>query len=141
MLVIITVSDFNSYMIPDSVLLVSGILIFTIYLIRYKTFAFDYLAQGVFCFIFMFGFKLIGNFLLRKESMGDGDIKLMAVVGMVIGFKKVIFSLFLAAYLGLPYAIYVMVKKSVNHEVPFGPFLAIASIIMLFLDFDLSNLF
>lgn len=141
MLVIITVSDFDSYMIPDSVLLVSGILIFIIYLIKFKTFAFDYLAQGIFSFIFMFCFKLVGNFLLKKESMGDGDIKLMAVVGMVIGFKKVIFSLFLAAYLGFPYAIYVMVKKSINHEVPFGPFLALASIILLFLDFDLFNLF
>lgn len=136
MLVIITVSDIESYIIPDSVLLVCGLLIFTIYLINFKTFAFDYLKDGIFSFIFMYIIKLFGNFVFKKESMGDGDIKLMSVVGMIIGYKKVILALFMAAYLGLPYAIYVMVKKGVNHELPFGPFLSLASIILLFIDFN-----
>lgn len=136
MLVIITVSDIDSYIIPDSVLLVCGLLIFLIYLVNFKTFAFDYLKDGIFSFIFMYMIKLFGNFVFKKESMGDGDIKLMSVVGMVIGYKKVILALFMAAYLGLPYAIYVMVKKGINNELPFGPFLSLASIILLFIDFN-----
>lgn len=136
MLVIITVSDIDSFIIPDQVLLVSGVLLFAIYIFTYKTFAFDYLKDGVISFIFMYAVKLIGNFVFKKESMGDGDIKLMGVVGMVIGYKKVIIALFLAAYLGMPYAIYIMIKKNINHELPFGPFLSLASIILLFINFS-----
>lgn len=134
MLVIITVSDLDSYMIPDSVLIICSILIFGLYFYEYKTIPLNNLLNGIASFIFMFLIKMLGNFILKKESMGDGDIKLMAVVGMVIGFKKVILSLFLASYLGLPYAIYIMVKKNVNHELPFGPFLSLASLILLFVD-------
>lgn len=134
MLVIITVSDLDSYMIPDSVLIICSILIFGLYFYEYKTIPLNNLLNGIASFIFMFLIKMLGNFILKKESMGDGDIKLMAVVGMVIGFKKAILSLFLASYLGLPYAIYIMVKKNVNHELPFGPFLSLASLILLFVD-------
>lgn len=137
MLVIITISDLSSYIIPDSVLLICFILIFIIYLFTYKTFAFDHLINGIISFCFMYAVKLIGNLVFKRESMGDGDIKLMGVVGMIIGYKKVITSLFLASYLGLPYAIYVMVKKNVNHELPFGPFLALASLILFFIDFKI----
>lgn len=135
MLIIITISDIDTFIIPDQVLLVSAIIIFIIYIFTYKTFAFDYLKDGIISFIFMYAVKLIGNFIFKKESMGDGDIKLMSVVGMVIGYKKVIIALFLAAYLGLPYAIYIMIKKNINHELPFGPFLSLASIILLFINF------
>ena len=134
MLVIITVSDLDSYIIPDSVLIICSILIFGLYFYEYKTIPLNNLLNGIASFIFMFLIKMLGNFILKKESMGDGDIKLMAVVGMVIGFKKTILSLFLASYLGLPYAIYIMVKKNVNHELPFGPFLSLASLILLFVD-------
>lgn len=134
MLVIITVSDLDSYIIPDSVLIICSILILGLYFYEYKTIPLNNLLNGIASFIFMFLIKMLGNFILKKESMGDGDIKLMAVVGMVIGFKKVILSLFLASYLGLPYAIYIMVKKNVNHELPFGPFLSLASLILLFVD-------
>ena len=137
MLVIITISDLSSYIIPDSVLLICFILIFIIYLFTYKTFAFDHLINGIISFGFMYAVKLIGNLVFKRESMGDGDINLMGVVGMIIGYKKVIISLFLASYLGSPYAIYVMVKKNVNHELPFGPFLALASLILFFIDFKI----
>lgn len=136
-LIIITVSDLDSYIIPDSVLIVSFVLIFGLYIYKYKTFAFDHLMSGIFAFAGMYALKMLGNFIFKRESMGDGDIKLMALVGMVIGLKKTVLSLFLAAYLGLPYAIYIMVKKDPNHELPFGPFLSLASLILLFVDINI----
>ena len=136
-LIIITVSDLDSYIIPDSVLIVSFVLIFGLYIYKYKTFAFDHLMSGIFAFAGMYALKMLGNFIFKRESMGDGDIKLMALVGMVIGLKKTVLSLFLAAYLGLPYAIYIMIKKDPNHELPFGPFLSLASLILLFVDINI----
>ena len=36
--------------------------------------------------IFMLLLKLFGDFLFKKESMGGGDIKLLAIFGFVLGF-------------------------------------------------------
>lgn len=136
-LIIITVSDIEEYIIPDSILLISGILIVVIQIIAYKTFAFDRIVDGAICFGFMYGLKIIGNYLFKKESMGDGDIKLMALIGLVLGTKKAILTLFAAAYLGLPYAIYVMISKKSNRELPFGPFLSLGAFILLLFDLNI----
>jgi len=136
-LIIITVSDIETFIIPDSALLIGGILILIVQIIAYKTFAFDKLVNATISFGMMYGLKLIGNFLFKKESMGDGDIKLMALIGLVLGIKEAILSLFAAAYLGLPYAIYIMVSKKENKELPFGPFLSLGAMLLLFIDFNL----
>ena len=136
-LIIITVSDIETFIIPDSILLIGGVLILIVQIIAYKTFAFDKLVNGAICFGLMFGLKLIGNFLFKKESMGDGDIKLMGLIGLVLGAKQTIFSLFAAAYLGLPYALYVIISKKNNRELPFGPFLSLGAIIFLLIDLNI----
>ena len=136
-MIIITVSDIETFIIPDSILLIGGVLILIVQIIAYKTFAFDKLVNGAICFGLMFGLKLIGNFLFKKESMGDGDIKLMGLIGLVLGAKETIFSLFAAAYLGLPYALYVIISKKNNRELPFGPFLSLGAIIFLLIDLNI----
>lgn len=136
-LIIITVSDIETFIIPDSVLLIGGILILIIQIIVYKTFAFDKVVDAVICFGIMYGLKIIGNYLFNKESMGDGDIKLMALIGLVLGTKEAVLTLFAAAYLGLPYALYVMINKKNNRELPFGPFLSLGAFLLLLIDINI----
>lgn len=136
-LIIITVSDIETFIIPDSVLLIGGILILFVQIIAYKTFAFDKLVHAAICFGIMYGLKLIGNYLFKKESMGDGDIKLMALIGLVLGIKEAVLTLFAAAYLGLPYALYVMIIKKNNRELPFGPFLSLGALLLLLIDINI----
>lgn len=68
---------------------------------------------------------LLGNFLFKKESMGGGDIKLLAMLGAFIGVKNIILVFLLGPIIAVPFALYA--KIVYKHEViPFGPFLAIA---------------
>lgn len=147
MLLIIIVSDYQTMIIPDEVLIVFSVLILTL---KYVIGSFDLLGisllNGLGSFVFMFLLKLLGDFIFKKESMGGGDIKLLGVYGIVLGFPLSIVSVFLAAIIGLPISlIFLKVKKS--HEIPFGPFLAVSALILWFsrLDFNiliniLSNL-
>ncbi len=146
-LVIIIISDYKYYIIPDELIL-AGILLIGIgkFLVGGGSFtAFDWkeassqllfsLLNGLVSFLIMYGIKLLGDHLFKKESMGGGDIKLMFVIGMALGFPLAIISIFLASIIALPIAVILMKLKS-THEIPFGPFLSVATLILFFLNWD-----
>ena len=65
--------------------------------------------------------------------MGWGDVKLAAMIGMIVGFPLVIIALFIAIVLGGLIAGILLVSriKKRQEAIPFGPFLAVATIITL----------
>ncbi len=71
--------------------------------------------------------------LLSRGGMGWGDVKMAALIGLVIGFPLVFFTLIMAAILGgLVAVILLLLKKKKRKEaIPFGPALAIATIVTL----------
>ena len=139
MLLIIIISDYQTMTIPDSVLIVFSILIIIIkfFIVGISGVGMAIL-NGIGSFAFMFLLKLLGDFLFKKESMGGGDIKLLAVYGLMFGFFMSIVSVFIAAIVGLPISL-ILVKKNKSHEIPFGPFLAIAAIIIVLLRIDINS--
>jgi len=73
---------------------------------------------------------VLGNVMFRRESMGGGDVKLLAMAGSIMGWKLAAVSFFLAPLLALiPGLIVLLVKKS--HEIPYGPFLSIGILVSL----------
>lgn len=140
MLLIVIVSDYLTMTIPDSVLIFFGILILLIRLIFFGIQNVGMaLLQGIGSFMFMFILKKIGDFLFKKESMGGGDIKLLGVFGLTIGFFISIVSVFLSAFIALPISL-ITLKKNPTHEIPFGPYLAISAIILVLLGLDMDNI-
>ena len=77
--------------------------------------------------------------LMKKEGMGGGDIKLLALIGALIGWKGVLFTIFLASMIGAVSGILVMFhqKKNLKLAVPFGPFLSIGAISYVFFGSEL----
>lgn len=139
MMVIIVVSDYSYLIIPDSILIIFGsLLAFEITLISGFETLFTSLMNGLGAMIFMFALKKFGDFLFKKESMGGGDIKLMFIIGFVLSFPLSIVSVFLASLIGLPISL-VYLNKSNDHVIPFGPFLALGSIILLLMQFSIDN--
>lgn len=140
MLLIIIISDYQTMIIPDSILIVFGVLIIVIkyFIVGYPSILYS-LLDGVIAFIFMLLLKLFGDFIFKKESMGGGDIKLMFIFGVMFGYIISIFSVFVAALIGLPVSL-ILLKKNNSHEIPFGPFLAVAAIIILFTKIDVDTL-
>jgi leader peptidase (prepilin peptidase) / N-methyltransferase len=66
---------------------------------------------------------LAGEKALRKEAMGCGDIKMMAMVGAFVGWKGVLLTIFLGSLLGT--LIFLPLRlMGKNILVPFGIFLA-----------------
>lgn len=67
----------------------------------------------------------------ETESMGGGDVKLMAMIGAFLGWRRALLTFFIAPFLGIIVGIVNLVVKK-DHTIPYGPFLAIASLISLF---------
>ncbi len=140
MLIIIVVSDYNYMIIPDEVLIFFGILLgIEIFIINGPDAFVTSIAQGILAFLTMFAIKKLGDFIFKKESMGGGDIKLMFIFGLVLGYPMAILSIFVGSIIGFPISL-LLLKKSPDHIIPFGPFLAAGAIIIYLLQIDLNTI-
>lgn len=127
--------DLEIYEIPDSCLVISAIIwIIAAPLMGYgiKEIVLHIVAGIVFGGAVLL-ISLILDKLLHRDSLGGGDIKLFAVMGLYLGFIASLFSLFLSCILGL---IFVVIKKSKagqeeGGQIPFGPAIALATWLML----------
>lgn len=71
--------------------------------------------------------------IVSRGGMGWGDVKLAALIGLVTGFPLVIVALLMGMILGGLVAVLLLVLKIKKRKeaIPFGPFLALATIVTL----------
>lgn len=97
------------------------------------------LAQSLQVFVSgLLGLLVGGGLLLltavvSRGGMGGGDIKLALVIGLYVGWPQILLVLFLSFLLGsiVGLALVVRGRKKMKEAVPFGPFLAVASYIVM----------
>jgi len=92
----------------------------------------------------LFGVILGGGILLliaysyeiikKRQGMGMGDVKLLALIGAFLGWQGVFFVIFLSSILGSIVGLSIIIARrgDLKYALPFGPFLSIAAIIYIF---------
>ncbi len=83
--------------------------------------------------------SLLMDRLLKKESLGGGDIKLFFVTGLYLGFVGTLFAVMAACVLGLLIAFALFRGDLKGRAFPFGPAIALASAFMLLAGDGLVN--
>jgi leader peptidase (prepilin peptidase)/N-methyltransferase len=73
-------------------------------------------------FALLYAVAWAGERVFKKEAMGGGDIKMMAMVGAFVGWKGVLLTIFGGALLGT--LVFVPISLRTKKLVPFGIFLA-----------------
>lgn len=73
----------------------------------------------------------LGTLIFRKEAMGGGDVKLLAMAGSLLGWKAVTVTFFLAPVLAIGPGVAVLAARR-SHLIPYGPFLSLALVVSLF---------
>jgi leader peptidase (prepilin peptidase)/N-methyltransferase len=88
------------------------------------------LVGGGLLYLLASGYEL----LTKREGMGGGDIKLLAMIGAFLGWTGVLVTVILASLIGslLGIALILVWKKGRTQALPFGPFLALGALIHLF---------
>ncbi len=64
---------------------------------------------------------------IPREAMGEGDIHLLGMLGMFLGWQSGIFVIIVASLIALIFAI--LARFKMGHQLPFGPFLAAAAVL------------
>ena len=145
-LVVITISDLKYMEIPDQIfvfsipiiIIIKILILFNLHNITILSMV-NILLDIVISLILMLLLKLLGDKLFKKESLGGGDIKLMMLIGLIVGYKLSIIVIFLAAFLALPVALIILITRNKN-ILPFGPFLALSAIIIYFSKIDIEQI-
>lgn len=139
-LITIIVSDIEYMIILDEIIAISCIAIIVLELIFFGLeFTVNKIVSGILAFLTMYLIKIIGDKIFKRESMGGGDIKLMFLFGIVIGYFLSICDIFLATFIAFPVAIYMLFSQKDN-IIPFGPFLAMAAILIHISKVDINSI-
>lgn len=87
------------------------------------------LGWGLFHFL-----AWVSPYVFKKEALGFGDVKLAAMLGVFLGWKALLFTIFLASLLGASIGVawQVFSNRNTQDPIPFGPFLAAGAIFSLF---------
>ncbi len=82
----------------------------------------------------LFAVATVYQWLFKREGMGGGDVKLLAMIGAFLGWKAVILTILLGSLIGSIIGISIMVLKGKDfkYAIPFGPFLSLGAVISLF---------
>ena len=79
----------------------------------------------------LLGLSLLMDRILKRDSLGGGDIKLFAVLGLYLGIVGTLFMTVLACLLGLLFAVLRRGRGGGSEPFPFGPAIAAAGTVML----------
>lgn len=132
-LVIVFLYDLKYFLIPDIVIFPAMIIMFFWNIILFA-FGDQVLWNNLLSAILPAMFFLALIIISRGRWMGMGDVKLVFLLGLFLGFPKIIISLFLAFTLGsiVGLGLILFKKYSLKSPIPFGTFLAFGSLVALF---------
>jgi len=144
-LVIISGIDFETFLVPDVIVLpliplglIGALLCENFFFPQsgnwYMAIRALYSVTGIFTGALLVAFlAIIGKIIWKKEAMGGGDLKLLAAIGAFLGWKGVFLSIFFGSILGTIISLMLIYskKKKWDDYVPFGPYLAIGAIVAM----------
>jgi len=122
----IAMTDARTYLIPDEFSL-GGLVIGLLFSVPDGLPGFGQAVLGAAVgFGVLWAVGTLGTWIFRKDAMGGGDIKMMAMVGAFLGWQGVLLTIFLGALLGTVIFVPISIVKR-GKLVPFGIFLALGA--------------
>ena len=141
-LILASFIDWEHYLIPDLVVY-PGIVLGLLFNLIFPELAFSndslYALKESFLGVlvgggFLYLTALAGEIVMKKEAMGGGDVKLLAMIGAFLGWRSVLLAIFFGSIIGSVVSLALIglkIKKRTDY-IPFGPYLSLGAVISLF---------
>jgi leader peptidase (prepilin peptidase)/N-methyltransferase len=133
-LIVITVIDLYHQIIPDVISIPGiGVGLLGALILPHITF-FNSLMGTLLGGGSLFVIATLYQWLFKREGMGGGDVKLLAMMGAFLGWEAVLLTILLSSLIGSIIGIIIMALKGKDfkYAIPFGPFLSLGAFIALF---------
>lgn len=136
-LVVLTFIDIDHKIIPDRFHIIIGVCAIALF----------FLTKDLTVWERIIGFFAISVpiyiIALLTNGMGEGDVKLFAVCGLLLGWKLILLTMLIASFIAAIYGLILIVAKKAKgkSEIPFGPFIALAVTVCIFIGNDIINLY
>ena len=100
------------------------------------------LIGGLIGYLIIYLIIFFYKYVRKKEGMGLGDAKLFAVIGFWFGWISIPFIIFLSSIIALISISPNLINKTKNisSEIPFGPYIIIATLVFVIFKNDLLNI-
>lgn len=100
---------------------------------------YGFLAGAGFLWAISAGYEMLRG----RVGLGMGDVKLLAMVGVLFGPEAALVTIFLGSFLGAVIGVLLLAafKQSMSKPLPFGPYLALGTLLHLFLGPDFPQQF
>lgn len=133
-MIILVQCDLRMMLLPNKVIFCGWIGVFVMRLIYSPSSLIWHTASSFIIGAVMLCMAILGSKLLKQEALGGGDIKLLTLVGLVLGLELSLLAIVIASLAGLLFALYIryFIGDKERQYIPFGPFIAMGCIICLF---------
>lgn len=129
--------DIRFRLIPDETHIVI-ILVAIINLIANLSNWWNYLLGAIIGGAIFWGLGILSLVIFKKEGMGFGDVKLMTALGLMFGIKNILVITLVSFVFGaiIGGAILIIKRNDNDGYIPFGPFIVIGALIIMFVPAD-----
>ena len=125
-LLVLSIIDFRTYEIPLGInifILIVGLIHLGFHYTDWVTYVIGFFAVSIPIFIIILA--------THGKGMGGGDMKLMAVAGLLLGWKSIILAFLLGCIIGSIIHIVRMKVTKADHVLALGPYLAVGIFISM----------
>lgn len=141
-LIVIFVYDLKYYLIPDKIIYPTAtVVVITLPLIYGGKITWWGVFGPIIAGLLGGGFFLLQYIISKGKWIGGGDIKMGALMGLILGISGLGVALFFAYVVGAIVGLILVVsrKKTMKSQVPFGTFLVAGTIFAMFLAESVLN--
>jgi leader peptidase (prepilin peptidase) / N-methyltransferase len=129
-LVLLTAIDLDRRLLPDVIVLPTLVVVLILQIAIYPQHTLEWVLAALGAALFFFI-----PIIVYPAGMGMGDVKLAALLGAALG-KSVVVAIAIALLAAGAFALLVLAREGLGARkkaVPFGPFLALGGLVVLFL--------
>lgn len=132
-LLLICIVDFEYLCIPND--FQYTFFIFGILYIFYNNFSLYYhMFSGLLYYILITTLSKLTSNIVKKDSIGDGDIPLIAICGSILGLQNIHIFLFLCGLFGIIFSLmYRLFSKNDSNKFPFVPSIVMSFVLTFYL--------
>ncbi len=147
-LIVIFVADLKYYIIPDQIIYGGGAITIVYHIFQASSAVLQsgainlllvldkleqYLGPYFLAALLAFGFFLLLVYISQGAWMGGGDVKLVFLMGLILGWPKIVIALAIAFLTGAIIGSLLVLTgtKTWKSEIPFGTFLAVSTLVAL----------